>query len=250
MQRIDPTSLATVWATQPDPDPHRCDEPPACAECGGFGWVGIDVPVTHPDFGRMLRCACRSDDQTQRRLAVSELGMYAEMTFETFRCVKGTKIAFSAAQQFAQQPTGWLLLIGDFGSGKTHLAAAVAREAAIAGHDVLFRPVPDLLDELRAGYDDPTVSFMQRMERLKRVAVLILDDYGAASETPWTRDKLFQLINSRYVEKRPTIITTNLTLAAIREQHGRIGSRLGDRALVRQVVLQADDYRARVPGAA
>ena len=60
------------------------------------------------------------------------------------------------------------------------------------------------------------------------------------SATEWAREKLFQILNYRYINRLPTVLTTNLSLEEI---DGRIRSRLNDAALVRQVMIHAPDYR-------
>ena len=77
----------------------------------------------------------------------------------------------------------------DLGMGKTHLAAAIANQAAADGIDVVFQPVPDLLDWLRASYSAYSDSYQERFDRIRTVPVLILDDLGAESGTEWAGEK-------------------------------------------------------------
>ena len=62
------------------------------------------------------------------------------------------KRAFELCRDYAEQPDGWLVLTGEYGCGKTHLAAAIANARAAAGQPALFVVVPDLLDHLRATF--------------------------------------------------------------------------------------------------
>jgi DNA replication protein DnaC len=89
---------------------------------------------------------------------VSNLALYSEMTFESFDQrgdeLKGDlrdnlRRAFHIAQDYAKRPQGMIVFTGDYGSGKTHLAAAIANSLTKNGHAVLFVVVPDLLDHLR-----------------------------------------------------------------------------------------------------
>ncbi len=90
--------------------------------------------------------------------------------------------------------------------------------------NVLFAVVPDLLDHLRATFDPGSgVAYDERFNAIRSAFLLILDDLGTENTTPWAREKLYQLINHRYNEQLPTIITSNQEYKLIDE---RILSRL------------------------
>jgi len=148
--------------------------------------------------------------------------------------------AYNQAQQFSQKADGWLLLQGGFGCGKTHLAAAIANFTVGIGVPTLFITVPDLLDALRFAYDDPDSTFEQRFEEIRAAPLLIMDDFGTQNATAWAQEKLFQILNYRYINRLPLVVTTNLLLDQI---EGRIRSRLEDPELVTRVFIQAPDYR-------
>jgi DNA replication protein DnaC len=150
-------------------------------------------------------------------------------------------LAYNQAKQFAQTHQGWILLRGMYGCGKTHLAAAIANYAVDQGIKTLFITVPDLLDSLRFSYNvSSESSFEDRFEEIRRSPLLILDDFGTQNATAWAQEKLFQIINFRYINKLPLVVTTNLDVAQI---EGRIRSRLEDPELVTRVHIQAPDYR-------
>jgi DNA replication protein DnaC len=108
---------------------------------------------------------------------------------------------------------------------------------------VLFTIIPDLLDHLRATFGpQSTVAYDERFELVRNVPLLILDDLGTESATPWAREKLYQLINHRYNERLATVITTNLKPEAIEP---RIYSRLCDPDCGVLVTIKAQDYRRR-----
>lgn len=173
------------------------------------------------------------------------------MTFETFnplgrqglgeQQVRSLRLALSQAQQFSQKLEGWLLLLGGYGSGKTHLAAAVANFVVNLGIPTLFLTVPDLLDWLRFSFNSEESSFEARFEEIRNVRLLVLDDLGTQNATPWAGEKLYQIINYRYMHRLPVIVTTNLKLEDI---EGRIRSRLEDPSLVTKVEILAPDFRA------
>ncbi len=213
-----------------------------------------DVPVGHPDFGRLLPCVCRLAELTQRRIAhlraVSNLEALTHMTFERFapeghglppNKQENLRHAYAEACTYADNPRGWLLLKGGYGCGKTHLAAAIANHAIEMGRPVLFITVPDLLDHLRTAFSPGSpAGYDERFDEVRDAPLLILDDLGTESPTPWAQEKLFQILNYRYNARLPTVITTNHELEEIPL---RIRSRLVDPDLTRIVNILAPDYR-------
>ncbi|MCX6039394.1 MAG: ATP-binding protein [Chloroflexi bacterium] len=132
------------------------------------------------------------------------------------------------------------MLQGGFGCGKTHLAAAIANFAVSMGVPTLFLTVPDLLDLLRFAFDAEGVTFEERFEQIRTAALLVLGDFGTQSATAWAQEKLFQIVNYRYINKLPLVVTTNASLDEIEE---RIRSRIQDPEIVSKVVIAAPDYR-------
>ncbi len=117
------------------------------------------------------------------------------------------------ALEFAKSPEGWLVFMGVTGCGKTHLAAAIANYRLKEGKPVKFVVVPDLLDHLRSTFSpESQVSYDQLFEEVKNAPLLILDDFGEQSTTPWAQEKLYQVINYRYNARLATVITTRLPL--------------------------------------
>lgn len=224
---------------------------PACPRCKGAGYTRHDVPYGHPSFGKIEKCACKLAAEREKRkqdlLRFSQLGGLTEKTFASFDwLVPGVQEAYTAAWEYAHCPDGWLVLIGTHGCGKTHLAAAAANLLLERDQPVLFTTVPDLLDHLRATYAPTSeVTYDSLYTLMCEADVLILDDLGVQHTTSWAEEKLFQLINRRYVWRSPTIITTNhMRLSGINE---RIRSRLSDVGLVRSVTFgpAVVDYRPK-----
>jgi DNA replication protein DnaC len=218
------------------------------------GYLRSDVPVGHPNFGRLEICVCRQRDVSQqvreRLYSLSRLDELKGLTFDTFqpRGQKGLgekqadslEMAFNQAHHYAKGMNGWLLLQGGFGCGKTHLAAAIANFAVGMGVPTLFLTVPDLLDMLRFSYDSEDTTFEQRFNEIRNASLLVLDDFGTQNATAWAQEKLFQIINYRYINKLPLVVTTNLSLDEI---DARIRSRVTDPQLVSIVRINAPDYR-------
>jgi len=183
---------------------------------------------------------------------MSGLDHLADKTFQTFnpegvglieRDRMNLRAAYEHALAFAERPQGWLVLIGGYGCGKTHLAAAIANARIEAGDRALFLTVPDLLDYLRAAYGPDTEgvgSYQARFEEVRTTPLLVLDDLGTESPTAWALEKLYQILNHRYNAHLPTVITTN---HALEEFDLRLRSRLADPDNSRVIGITAPDYR-------
>ncbi len=221
---------------------------PACVLCGDARWIKQAVPFGHPRFGQLFPCECLQVERRRRNsealAQMSNLAAFHDKTFASLNLfVPGLRAVIPQARAYARQPDGWLTLLGPYGVGKTHLAAAIGHEALGRGEPVLFTVVPDLLDHLRATFSPQSaVSYDEQVELVRTVGLLILDDLGTESATSWAREKLYQIINHRYNGRLATVITTNLRPEAIEP---RIYSRLCDPACGKLIKITAQDYRQR-----
>jgi len=224
-----------------------------CPICGGLGYVRRDLPIDDPNFGQLEICVHQKEtvhkDTLARLYRTSNLESFKDLTFENFKTEghgsskginKTLEVAFNTAQNYGHHLNGWLLLMGGYGTGKTHLAAAIAQEVVSLGVETLFLTVPDLLDWLRNSYGSEETNYENRFEEIRNIRFLVLDDLGTQNATPWAREKLFQIMNHRYTLRLPTLITTNLPLSQIDD---RISSRLQDKQLVIAIQIDAPDYR-------
>ncbi|HEX2620475.1 MAG TPA: ATP-binding protein [Phototrophicaceae bacterium] len=206
------------------------------------------VKITAPDYRTK-----RQDELTQ---LTSSLHLYHDMNFGTFDINKGAtneekdnlRKAVEATRSFAERPEDhWLLLVGGFGTGKTHLAASIANYRSTRTpnfNDIMFITVSDLIDYLKTAFDpDVGISFNQRFQQIKNVPLLILDDLGAESSSGWAREKLFQLIDYRYVARKSTVFTTARPLDKLDE---RICTRLLDKRICTRFELIARSYIMRM----
>lgn len=223
----------------------------ACPTCKGAGWLRAEVPYGHPYFGRLFMCECLQARVEARKLRdlqrLSNLDPFKDKTFSNFDTkVPGVEKAYRAAKRFAADPQGWLVLLGGYGCGKTHLAAAIANESLQREVAVLFTTVPELLDHLRSTFaPNSDVRYDELFDSVRNSPLLILDDLGTESSTPWAQEKLYQVFNYRYNYRMPTVVTSNCPFERI---DGRIRSRLSDRALSEIIEIGAPDYRQRGMG--
>jgi|GEM_PF-299796 len=200
--------------------------------------------------GRILagREAIRSE--LRRRAGLSKRAV--QQRFRNYQADEGQKEAFQAARQFAKEyierkndGTG-LLLIGGVGSGKSHLAAAIINAVvdyiqipdSSAEHssdglfcgllpycDAYFVGTVPLLEQLRSSYDSDGGT-RQIMEQCQKAGLLVLDDVGAEKTTDWARERLFEIIDYRYNDCAPVVITTNSNINELRQ---KLGDRICDR---------------------
>ena len=255
ISRVDQKDLQHVYVSHAKRGRHiRCyekkDKNAPCPICGGIGWYLMDT--SNPQ-----RCRNYKVELDVKRMDVlreqSGIEHYGEKTFDTFRI--GTNTAYTAEEKnsltlarqagidFAKNPRGWLVYKGIYGCGKTHLALAIAERCiSLLGLQVVFMTAADLLDRLRNTFSNKDEQTLKEvLNKLENVKVLVIDDYGAESDTEWAREKLFQLLNFRHARTLPTVITTNLPLD---EMPPRIRSRVMESSVVKYVRIEAPDYRA------
>lgn len=218
-----------------------------CPICKGAGYYVYDVHVHDPNFGVLNVCQCKQQEKDHRAAdeldRLSNLGPFRSKTFKNFDPdVPGVRRAYVRAREFAERPKGWLVLFGNYGCGKTHLAAAIANEALQNHYRVLFSIVPDLLDHLRNTFGPSSeIAYDELFETVREIPILILDDLGTENATPWAREKLYQIINHRYNYSLPTVITSNRDP---KELEPRIWSRISDVVLCpERIIIEAGDYR-------
>ncbi len=167
------------------------------------------VTILAPDY--------RQGGTDSHATGASNLSAYREMTFSTFD-LRGDELkgdvrdnlrrTLHIAKDYAEHPQGLIVFTGEYGCGKTHLAAAIGNAIEQRGYPVLFRTVPDLLDHLRSTFAPGSItSYDQEFEETRTAPFLVLDDLGTENATPWAREKLFQIIDYRYVSRLPTVIT-------------------------------------------
>ena len=235
---------------------------PSGTQCTDCGYWNIDDPQTATivrEAGRKLsEAACRCPGiREQAAREDSERWMLANLphqhpeditrTFSRFRKREGTEDAIRAAQEISvKQGPRILFLLGDAGTGKTHLAEAIGREWLHAGGTCRYDFVPDLLDELRSTYDDNSSSTVsEKMNWRNTRGLLILDDIGQGNPSEWVQEKLTALVDHRYRNGGFMVVTSNLTYDQMQQSMGfRLASRLWDRSdMVRTVHLLCNDYR-------
>jgi DNA replication protein DnaC len=180
---------------------------------------------------------------TLERLAEYQFSDFAESSAWTPPERESFRSALVAARNWAEEPWGWLVIMGAHGCGKTHMAAAIANRRVRRGESVFFAVVPDLLDHLRGTFAPSNeTAYDEVFDRVRNAGLLILDDLGAHRTSPWAEEKLYQIINYRTVSRLPTIVTTDLTPEGLRDTHPRAFARIMDTATSRTLEILAPHY--------
>lgn len=143
-----------------------------------------------------------------------------------------------AAERIADGESDSLLLSGGVGTGKTHLAAAIAHYAIERGVITKFGNVTDIFQSLR----DAFTTDEDILSEVKSVPLLVLDDLGKEKHSEWSTETIYSIVNYRYEHMLPTVITTNMT---VEELQDRVGSATMSRLMemCRYVEMNGEDYR-------
>ena len=211
------------------------DETPACPLCGDTGYRD----------GRMCRCL-RSYCAREQQRELSRMLDLGSQSFDTFdlswysdRLEPGQrksarqhmeeKVYNSCAEyasHFGKRPEN-LLLFGAPGLGKTHLSAAIAREVSERGFSVVYDTAGSVFEQFEDRKFGREEDAAPEVERVLRSDLLILDDLGSEMTTAFVQSALYQIVNTRLMERRSTIISTNLTPEGIAQRYSpQIASRI------------------------
>jgi DNA replication protein DnaC len=207
------------------------------------------LPDGKTDYSRVVVCRCSKKDLTRQHFArlqkYSNLGSLTKLTFENI-VPEGRSgdpenrhkftAAFNEARKFAEKPEGWLILIGPAGSGKTHIAAAIANERINKGFSAFFITTADLLDHLRAAFNPSSeMSYDELFDQVRNAPLLVLDDFGSHSATPWAKEKLDQILNHRFNDVLSTVITSDIPVS---DMDDTVRARFNDSKISRICVIE------------
>ena len=242
-----------------------------CPVCDGTGWKTVLIPGK---ASRVTRCECRVEGRAARLLKSANIpARYEHCTLSDFdihfhgahrALAKARLDAGCFVEEYPVEKSG-LLLIGPIGVGKTHLAVGIIQELIRSkGVPCLFCDYRELLKEIQNSYNPQVqTTELEILQPIFNAEVLVLDELGAVKPTEWVWDTVSHILNTRYNDKRTTIITTNFSVqpaghlsgarGAAREE--TLGDRIGERMrsrlheMCRVVQMDGTDFRQRVQSA-
>lgn len=205
-------------------------------------WIPVPQPCSCPEAvaaKEKAQAEAKAKELAERKAAeeqrirnrikklIGESGMrerFLHRTFETFKTpdnktARALRVATTYAENFDSKLPGpdnierldrnGLFITGGIGTGKTHLAAAIANNLMSKGKPVICMTMIDLLARIKATYDSGQISEGEVLKLYETVPLLIIDDIGKEPATEWGVSKIYAIINARYEAYMPTIITTN-----------------------------------------
>ena len=241
--------------------------PKYCPVCGKEKlWRVVDLMGSK--FKGVMMCPCeveleeaekkaeearKKQERIERIMAMSTLGeRFARASFDTWLHDPKTENCYEAVKQYADSfdntVEDGLCIYGAPGNGKSHLAAALVHSVVAKGYTAVFIEVPDLFAKIKATYNDDSdgISETKILNALSKCDLLVLDDAGAEKPSTWVQEKFYQIINARYKNHLPLVITTNTKDMAGLEDV--IGFRSYDRVLemCRPLRNNGESYRRNI----
>lgn len=166
---------------------------------------------------KIKRLKAEKEKQERIKQLYTKSGMPTRLkgyTFSNFKVNSTNQKQWLKAQEYAQKclsgkTQGSLFIAGKVGAGKTHLASSIANAFILDEKPVIFGTLINLLGEIKDSYKDDSETEGNIIRRYSSIPLLVIDDLGKEKPSEWTLEKLFTIINNRYENNLPVVITTN-----------------------------------------
>lgn len=225
-----------------------------CPKCRNRGSIAVPkeeggIYFRECDCMRIRRCIWEMEKSGLKNII-------REKTFEAFTATEPWQKAIKAGTAaYAENPAGWLLLSGQSGSGKTHLCTSVCRQRLLAGDEVRYMPWREKISEIK-GMSLDNDRRAEILNGYKKAQILYIDDLyktgkaldGSSNPTGADVGLAFEIINHRYINQLPTIISTEKTPQELVEIDEATGSRIIEMAGKNVYAISKDpkrNYRLR-----
>ena len=213
-----------------------------CEDCHNTGMISAigenGELVSH-------ECPCMNKRRAMRRIRQSGMSdLIRRYTFENYHAETGEqKKILEKARAFAEADEGWFCISGQSGSGKSHICTAAVGRLIERNKDVYYMPWRDESTLLKSLITDAQ-EYERRMEKLKRIEVLYVDDFLKGGDSDADIRLAYEILNFRYNDTRlRTILSSEITLEQLKHRDEALCGRIYERA--RGYVLQAPDKNLR-----
>jgi DNA replication protein DnaC len=217
--------------------------------CDGSGWILGPEDVARP-------CECRAERLNRGRsrgVASAIPARYRGVSFdrppvsdmardmETRHVVQASRSYLEDLDANIAAGKG-IWFMGGTGTGKTTLGMLIAKEALAAGKTVGIYFTPKLLTRIRQTYQEAENedAYGQFFNRVTSVDLLYIDDLGSERHTDWVVEQLYAVINERYENQRPLIVTSNADASVVDEGPKQLTEQIGSRTVSRLIEICGD----------
>ena len=215
-----------------------------CPVCRGSGWEFVEEDGM--SFAKECKCGIRKQEALSKKLRFANIpDAFSEVRMENFRediykredsemvikkDLKAVNWWLENIDDMKDQGMGLYMYSSTKGSGKTRMAASIANELIYSnGLSVKFATSVQILNEIKASWNqEDGMSEHQLLEDLSKAEVLIIDDFGIEKVKDWIEEKLYHVINARYINRLITIFTSNLPIENL-EYDERITNRIKEK---------------------
>jgi len=187
---------------------------PTVCICGGMGWISGLYPVGDKNFGKAFPCVCKVNE-TDYSKYLWEVSTLSDSTFQRFKNYEirnnECKIAKESTFTWASgENSPWMVMLGNVGVGKTHLAKASVSWIIGRSEMVVYMTSAELASKVKSYMD--TNKYDEYVKHLKNVKHLIIDDLGREYSTDYVRSLFYEILDYRYSRRMRTMITSNFSL--------------------------------------